>query len=363
MFTFLIVVVLITFAYIGITRQYRGPDLSQYDAPKDPLVVTADEISQEHQNVLARLKEFHQISGVKIADQRQRMEELFYQDVDAEIVAVDVNGVPSEWVLAENADPARRLLYIHGGAFRVGSPRSHRYITAELSKRAGVAVLAIDYRMQPEHKIMACHEDCQTAYQWILNNGPDGKSEATELYVAGDSAGGNLTLSVIAWARDNGLRPATGAIALAPATDSTISSPTWRENQRSDPFLGPSLGQLIKLPTSLIHLGQRFAGGAAPNNPILSPIFNKLAGLPPILIQASCDEMLYGDAQRYANKARAEGSEVTLQLWPTLVHVFQAFGPELPEATDALNRIAMFIAEQSNASHSNDTKPSEETSA
>jgi acetyl esterase/lipase len=73
--------------------------------------------------------------------------------------------------------------------------------------------------------------------------------------------------------------------------------------------------------------------------------------------------MLYGDAQRYANKARAEGSEVTLQLWPTLVHVFQAFGPELPEATDALNRIAMFIAEQSNASHSNDTKPSEETSA
>ncbi len=345
MYTFLLVLILLIAIYIGVTRGYRAPDLSQYDTPRDPLVKPASEISQQHDDVVAKLKSFHQISGIKIEDQRRRMEELFFQEVSAEIQPVQVNGIPSEWVLAPGADPNRRLLYLHGGAFRVGSPRTHRYITAELSKRAGVAVLAIDYRMQPEFKITACHEDARTAYQWILENGPNGPGEAGELYVAGDSAGGNLTLSVIAWAKDQNLRAVNGAIALAPLTDATMSSPTWASNQATDPFLGPSLGQMKKLPLSLIHLMQRFANGGAPNQPMFSPILGNLANLPPILIQASADEMLYGDAQRYANKARAAGSDVTLQLWPKLVHVFQGFGPDLPEAVEALDLMAQFITE------------------
>lgn len=349
MYTFLIIVAALIAVYIVVTRGYRAPDLSQFDSPQDPLVKTADEISDQHQDVLTKLKSFHQVSSIKIADQRQRMEDLFFQEVDATITPVDADGVPSEWVVAEGADANRRLLYVHGGAFRVGSPRSHRYITAELSKRAGVAVLAIDYRMQPEFKTRVCHEDTRAAYTWILDNGPSGASPAAEVYVAGDSAGGNLTLSVIAWARDEGLRAANGAIALAPLTDATMSSPTWASNQSSDPFLGPSVGQMMKLPTGVIHLLQRFGGGAAPNDPMLSPLLGDLSNLPPILIQASSDEMLYGDAQRYANKARAAGSDVTLQLWPRLVHVFQGFGPELPEAGEALELIAEFIGGLSQA--------------
>lgn len=349
MYLFLTFLFFVTITLFLVSRSYRAEDHSQFDSPKDPLVITEADLSDGHSVVVERLKSFQKQSGIKIADQRQRMEELFFQEVDAVITPVDVNGIPSEWVVADSADPNRRLLYLHGGAFRVGSPRSHRYITAELSRRAGVAVLAIDYRMQPEFRTIHCHEDARTAYQWILENGPEGASAPKELYVAGDSAGGNLTLSVIAWARDNHLRAVDGAIALAPLTDTTMSSPTWKSNQHSDPFLGPSLEQMLKLPLGIVLLVQRLAGGAAPNDPMLSPLLGNLSGLPPTLIQGSADEMLYGDAQRYANKARSAGSDVTFQLWPKMVHVFQGFGPDLAEAQEALERIAGFIRARSQA--------------
>lgn len=321
---------------------YRAPDHSQYDAPQTAPLMADSEVSAAHQTVLAKLAAFTSQPSVNTAQARQRMEDLFYREINAKIIPVDVDGVPGEWVLAEGADPQARLLYLHGGAFRVGSPRSHRHLTNELSRRCGMAVLAIDYRMLPEHKMINCHEDAQTAYRWILNNGPDGASGPSSLFVAGDSAGGNLTLSVIAWARDQGLQAANGAIAFAPATDSTFSSPTWKSNLGTDPFLGPSLGRILGIPKFVLHIGSRLTGGAPPNAPVLSPLLGKLSELPPTLLQASRDEMLYGDSQRYANKAHAQGGDVTLQVWPIMVHVFQAF-PELPEAEVALSNVTTFV--------------------
>ena len=334
---------LIVAIWIYLSTQYWAPDLSRYDTPQAELIIAPDAVSPEHDTVVSKLQAFQQQGSTKIADQRKQMEALFYREVDAEIVPVDVDGIAAEWVLAEGADSNKRLLYLHGGAFRLGSPRSHRYITSEISRRAGVAVLATDYRMQPEVKTIACHEDAQKAYKWILENGPNGKSAPDQLFVAGDSAGGNLTLSVIAWARNQSLRAADGAIALAPLTDATMASPTWKTNIATDPFLGPGISKMLKLPRPLVQLVRRFSSGAAPNSPTLSPLLGPLNNLPPILIQASKDELLYGDAQRYTNKAKAEGSDVTLQLWPKMVHVFQGFGPDLPEAVDALNRIGAFI--------------------
>lgn len=322
--------------------RYRAPDHSQYDAPLTAPLMADSEVSDAHQAVVAKLVDFNSKPAINTADARERMENLFFREVDAKITPIDVDGVPGEWVLAEGADPDARLLYLHGGAFRVGSPRSHRHLTNELSRRCGMAVLAIDYRMMPEHKMLACHEDAQTAYRWILNNGPNGPSTPSSLFVAGDSAGGNLTLSVIAWARDQGLKAANGAIAFAPATDSTFSSPTWKANLKTDPFLGPSLGRVLGIPKFVLHIGARLTGGAPPNAPVLSPLLGKLNDLPPTLLQASRDEMLFGDSQRYANKAQAQGGDVTLQVWPKMVHVFQAF-PELPEADVALNNVATFV--------------------
>lgn len=333
------IVLVVTFLAI----RYHAPDHSMYDSPKTAPIIEDAQVSAEHDDVVSLLREYHRSNKSKdVRLERQQLEDMFYRDVAARIVPVDVNGIPGEWVLAEGADPAKRLLYLHGGAFRLGSPRSHRYVTSELSRRSGVAVLAVDYRMQPEVKIVQCHEDARTAYHWILQNGPDGRNALTSLFVAGDSAGGNLTLSLIAWARDAGIRAVDGALAFAPLTDATFGSPTWKANVETDQFLGPGVGPLLVIPRFLIAILSRVSSGRPVNDPMLSPLLGNLSALPRTLIQVSRDEMLYGDSQRYSNKARAHGSEVTIQVWPRMVHVFQCFA-DLPEASAALEFAADFI--------------------
>ena len=249
MTTFIVIIVALAVLLIYLGFAWRAPDLSQYDTPEHELMIEAHEVSAEHENVVAKLEAYHAQPATRdIKESRRRFEAVFGSAVDTEIRPVNVDGMDGEWVLAEGCVSGRRLLYIHGGAFLVGSPRTHRFITSEISQRTGCSVLAIDYRKQPEYKTIHCHEDARRAYQWMVANGPDGPSDAETLFVAGDSAGGNLTLSVIAWARDNGLRRANGAIALAPLTDATLSSPTWKENLATDHFLGPSIGRFLKVP-------------------------------------------------------------------------------------------------------------------
>lgn len=337
-----ILVALLLLISIWIIRN-RAADQSKYDSPVSPLIKDAADVSSQHQTVVEKLIVFHQQAGKGIEAQRKQMDEFFTGTFDATVIPTDVNGIPGEWVLAAGADPDRRLLYLHGGGFRLGSPRSHRYLTSELSRLAGVSVLALDYRMQPEYKILDCHVDARTAYRWILANGPESESPVRDLFIAGDSAGGALTLATIAWARNEGLPAVSGAIAMAPVTDSTMSSPSWRTNLDTDPFLGPLMGQLFKLPKFLIALMMRSSSGPALNNPEISPLLGDLSNLPDTLIQVSEQQMLFDDSQRYANKANSAGSEVSLQVWPIMVHVFQAFGPELPEANDALDNIGEFI--------------------
>jgi acetyl esterase/lipase len=198
-------------------------------------------------------------------------------------------------------------------------------ITSALSKACGFAVLAIDYRLLPEHFRKAGVADCQNAYRYMLEHGPSGKSDAEEIYVAGDSAGGNLALMLSGWTRDAGLRRIDGVIAFSPSTDSTLSNPSAVRNIETDPMLGPGLGPL-------------------PRNPLLSPVFGDLGDLPPTLVQVSDCEMLFDHSLRYVNKAKAQGSPVTLQVWPDMVHVWQMFQHVLPEARDAIDEVAAFIA-------------------
>ncbi len=347
MLTTLLILALIIAVALWAARAYLdAPDHARYDAPDHTLIVQPEKISPQHQDVVATLRSFHENAppARDVAAARRQMEELFSREVEAEITPVDVDGIPGEWVQAAGARSDRRLLYLHGGAFRVGSPKSHRGITDGISRRTGACVLAIDYRMQPEHHLAACHEDARTAYRWILEHGPDGNAEAAAVFVAGDSAGGNLTLALIAWARDQRWRIPDAAVALAPLTDGTFSSPSWRRNLATDPFLGSAaIGNLLKLPRALLLPFAAIMNRARPNDPRFSPLLGSLAGLAPTLIQVSEQEMLFDDGRRYANKAAEAGSAVTLQVWPTLVHVFQGFAPELPEANDALDRVANFI--------------------
>ena len=256
----------------------------------------------------------------------------------------DADGVPAEWVIAPDADPNRRLLYIHGGAFVAGSPTSHRVITSKLSEITNCAVLAIDYRLSPEHKREACIEDCRTAYDWVLANDPQGSSTATAIYVAGDSAGGNLTLSLLAWARDTQRRMPNAAVALSPVTDMRMISPSIKANLKTDIMLKPIAKKLAKIPRWLMLSAGAFMVPYNTKDPEISPLLGKLHDLSPTLIQASDCEILLDDGRRYANKARAAGSDTTLQIWSGMPHVWQIFHPELRAAQEAFDEIQKFIA-------------------
>ncbi len=326
-----------------------GGNLRQFDSPSGQSFDTGHEPSDEHDAVVASMDVG--IGPVRRAPRRQRlalMREYMdgissSQDFHAEISPVDAGGVPAEWVIAPGADITRRVLYIHGGAFVMGSPQSHRNITSRFSEVAGAAVLAIDYRLMPEHPRMAGIEDCRTAYEWLLSNGPGGPEPAAKLYVGGDSAGGNLTLSLIAWVRDQSLRQPDAVVALSPATDATLSSPSLKHNMETDAMLGPMFKGMARIPRPLLWWFGWLQTRIRPSSPLVSPVFGDLSRLPPTLVHASESEMLFDDARRYVNKAVAAGSPARLQSWAHVVHVWHMFYPQLTEARDAWEEIGMFI--------------------
>ncbi len=337
-----------------------APDHSQFDEPQHELHRDRSTVSGEIEEVWRLIdmmnKEVGQVSRVqRIYKLREIFDRGFTgspataEALGVEIIATDANGVAAEWVVAPEASGDRRLLYIHGGAFAIGSPTSHRMITAALSRVCRVSVLAIDYRLIPEHFRRSSIADCHTAYAWLLENGPSGQGDALDIYVAGDSAGGNLTLMLSAWARDQGLRSMDAVVAFSPSTDSTLSGPSARQNIGTDPLLGPGLGPLAQLPDTLRVLLASLMGPKNPRNPLMSPLFGELGELPPTLVQASDCEMLLDDSRRYVNKARTQGSPVTLQVWPGMVHVWPMFQHVLPEARHAIDEVAAFLAANSSS--------------
>lgn len=195
--------------------------------------------------------------------------------------------------------------------------------------------------------------DCRQAYTWLLNHGPEGEEKAEFMVVAGDSAGGSHTLSLLAWIRDNGVRQADAAVALSPSTDLTLTAPSNRDNIRTDALLGPVFGGLSKIPLPVLWWGTLAAFRISPTNPAASPLRGNLNDLPPTLIHASTTEMLLHNATRYAAKAKAEGSPVEVHTWQNMVHVWHIFSPLLPEAEQAFDDIRDFL-EQVSQSKRND---------
>lgn len=342
------IIVFIIFVWAFAHFYLRGEDLSAYDLPKGEPFSTADSLNAEHQAIIDSMVLSDQLKGVPFKQRLPLMREYFDamfegRQSDCSITPCHIYNMAAEWVVAPNADSRRRVLYLHGGAFMMGNPKSHRVITSKFSDIANAAVLAIDYRLMPENKRIDSVEDCRTAYRWILHNGPNGVESVDTLIVAGDSAGGNLTLATIAWARDVGIRQADAAVALSPATDSTLGSPSFRGNIATDAILGPVFKPMLRLPRTLLLWLSWITNRINPRSPILSPALGDLSGLPPILVHASEVEMLRDDARRYVNKAAAAGSPVFLQTWDHVVHVWHMFDPDLSEARAAFEQIRLFL--------------------
>ncbi len=339
----LFVLLFIAFSFLFL----RGQNLAYLDTNILPQPV--GDPGEAHHEVLASLKEMTAAmqgsTGKKqLFALRQHMDAMSDgKEFESAFRQIDESSVKGEWVLAPGVSSKRRVLYIHGGAWLAGSPKSHRTITDKLSKVANAAVFSLDYRLLPENTRRDGIDDCRNAYRWILENGPDGVENSDFLLVAGDSAGGNLMLSLIAWVRDQKLPAPDAALGFSPAVDAALSSPSLKSNISSDPMLGPQFGKLTKVPAIALWWFSWFSSRIRPSDPIVSPLRGDLSGLPPVLIQVSEAEMLFDDARRYVAKAQAAGSPVVLQHWPFMVHVWQIFTPQLPQAEEAFENISEFL--------------------
>lgn len=287
----------------------------------------------------------------KLAAKRELIDnigrEATYDNVSFKEFTLATDAVPqmsAEWVLTKSTNPARRILYVHGGAFTVGSRFSHRPITAALAELTGCAICVVDYRLMPEAQRVDCVADIKAAYKWVLGNGPDGENPAEKIGISGDSAGGNLCMMLSNWTRDSGVRPPDAAALLSPLADATFSAPSINENFGKDLMLTPLFVEAIKVPRWVVKWISWKQQNVSPGNPEISPLFAKLHDLPPTLIQASQTEMIRDDSIRYKNKALKAGSDVTFQLWNHMPHVWQVFPDMLPEAKDAMSEIRKFFA-------------------
>jgi acetyl esterase/lipase len=257
----------------------------------------------------------------------------FKARVPAERQPVNAGGVPAEWLIPASARPGRTLLYLHGGGYCIGSIDSHRGLATNIAHESRARALVIGYRLAPEFPFPAALDDCLAAYRWLLDRG----MRPEQLVVAGDSAGGALAISLLVSARDQGLPLAAAGVCLAPWTDLTLSGDSYASNTQSDLLLDRRhLEQWAKW-----HLGDH-----DPLDPLASPLYADLHGLPPLLIQVGSAELLLSDATRFAERARRAGVDVTLEIMAHGQHVQQVAAGFVPEARVAVAHIGQFVDER-----------------
>ena len=223
-----------------------------------------------------------------------------------------------------------RMLYLHGGGYVVGSPDTHEGLVGELARRIGLRALSVDYRLAPEHPFPAAVDDGLAAYRALLEAGVDPR----DLVVAGDSAGGGLSIATLLAARDAGLPQPAAVVLFSPWVDLTLTGESMRSKQDADPLF---------IEADLRALADLYVGAGDRAHPLASPLFADLTGLPPLLVQVGANEVLLDDAVRLAGRAGADDVEVTLEVGPGLPHVFQLQYGRLDEADAALDRAARFL--------------------
>ena len=256
--------------------------------------------------------------------------------------AVDAGGAAAEWIVADGADADRVILYLHGGVYLGGSPLTHRDLCARLSRASGARALAVDYRLCPEHPLAAGLEDAVTAYRWLLAQGID----PGRIVVAGDSAGGGLTFRTLVALREAGDPRTAGAVTISAWTDLTASGESYKTNRATDwLFGGNGAGNA---PAPEWTLGS-LLGETELDAPEKSPLFAELHDLPPLLVMVSSAEMVLDDSVSIAERARAAGVDVTLDVWDDMIHIWPWFAHFLPEGRTAIEQIGAFVQEQTAA--------------
>ncbi len=250
---------------------------------------------------------------------------------DVTLEALNANGVPAEWSSTAGAARDRAILYVHGGGYVIGSIKSHRHLVSELGRAAGTRTLAVDYRLAPEHPFPAAVDDTLAAYRYLLAQG----FAPGRIAIAGDSAGGGLTVAALVAIRDAGLpQPACG-FCISPWVDLEAVGGSMTELANIDPMVQKD---------GLIGMATAYLGGASAKTPLAAPLHAELKGIAPLLIHVGSAETLLDDSIRLAGRAGAAVVEVTLQVWPEMIHVWHFFHPSLKAARDAIEVGGGFIA-------------------
>lgn len=241
-----------------------------------------------------------------------------------------LNGVSGEWVFPETGDGGRTLLYLHGGGYALGSPLSHRDMVGGIADAAHARVFLADYRLAPEHPFPAAVDDAVAAYEGLLEAGVD----PAKLCIAGDSAGGGLTVATLVALRDRKLPLPAAGICISPWADLTCSSGSMTSMAEADPMLRPD---------ALRWMGGLYLNGQDPKSPLASPVYADLKGLPPLLIQVGTEEALYDDAITLSRVARDAGVDATLEVWEGMMHVWHLMAKLVPEGKQAIQVIGAFV--------------------
>jgi acetyl esterase/lipase len=251
------------------------------------------------------------------------------------IERVLAGGVPSEWVLAEDADPDLRIMYIHGGGFMAGTLDCYRHIAEALSLASGMAVLVIDYRLAPENPFPAGLDDCVSAWTWMLGHGPKGEGTPRAAFQAGDSAGGHLALALMLRLRDEEKPLPKAAAAFSPGADFTGTAPSMTERADIDPTFSRQKLDWVA--------GVYVSDGTPLTDPYVSPYFGDFSGLPPFLIQTGEREVLHDDGKRVVEKARKAGVDAYFKTRPGLIHATEYWCHFVPEGLATINEAGTFF--------------------
>jgi epsilon-lactone hydrolase len=240
-----------------------------------------------------------------------------------------INHIKSEWLIPEGANPEKLILYVHGGGYVSGSCSDHRSFVSKFAKITGITNLIYEYRLAPEYPFPAALDDSVKIYQWLLSTGFEPKN----IVIAGESAGGGLTLAILLALKELDIPQPKAAVAISPWTDLTCSSDSYITKNK----VSPAPMNCWKV------FSHHYIGDNKGTNPLISPLFGDLKNLPSIFINSGVDDELLEDGEKFYLKAKEAGVDITFRAGEGMVHCYPLLAPMFREATEAMNEIALFI--------------------
>jgi len=275
------------------------------------------------------------VAHVPVETARKHLEtiarSLLVKAIGVSVEPSEMAGIEVDWLRPKDAREDKVLFYLHGGAYVIGSRRTHRQLVSHIAREAGVTAVIPEYRLAPENPFPAAIDDAVAVYRALLESG----FKPENIVISGDSAGGGLSVATLLALRHAGDPLPAAAVLLSPFLDVTASGESATTRADQDPWFNVSDMAVVARYYCTDETKWR--------DPLISPVFANVSGLPPMMIQVGNDEILLSDSTRLAEKLEAAGVDVEIEIWPDMWHVFPMFVGKMPEARRAVKKIGRYI--------------------